>query len=173
MLSAVARGNRRCRAGKFLIRLWSRLESGQAEAVWRDRRADFRSRVVGPHFETICRLFAASAGADLFDGPVGEVGSGVVNDPASRSQIEIDVAVLAPPEPGRPRRVLSLGEVKWGAVMDGGHVGRLARARDLLSSTYDTAGCVLGCYSGAGFSDDLRSAKDPRVALVTLSDIYP
>lgn len=152
---------------------WFRLESGQAEPVWRDRRADFRSRVVGPHFETMCRLFAAEAGADLFDGPVGEVGSGVVNDPANRSQIEIDVAVLAPPEPGRPRRLLSLGEVKWGAVMDSGHVGRLARARDLLSSTYDTDGCVLGCYSGNGFSEDLRSAKDQRVALITLSDIYP
>jgi uncharacterized protein len=151
---------------------WSRLESMQAEAVWRDRRADFFSRVVGPHFETICRLFAAGAGADLFSGPVGEVGSGVVNDAANRSQIEIDVAVLAPAEPGRPRRLLSLGEVKWGAVMDGGHARRLARAADLLSSTYDTAGCVLGCYSGAGFTDDLRSAKDPRLALITLNDIY-
>lgn len=75
-------------------------------------------------------------------------------------------------EPGRPRRLLSLGEVKWGAVMDGGHARRLARARDLLSSTYDTAGCVLGCYSGAGFTDDLRSASDPRLALITLNDIY-
>lgn len=151
---------------------WSRLESMQAEAVWRDQRADFFSRIVGPHFETICRRFAAGAGADLFSGPVGEVGSGLVNDPANRSQIEIDVAVLAPGEPGRPRRLLSLGEVKWGETMHEGHARRLARARDLLSSTYDTAGCVLGCYSGAGFTDDLRSVKDPRLALITLDDIY-
>lgn len=151
---------------------WSRLESARAEEVWRDRRADFLSRVVGPHFETICRLFARDAGADLFSGPVGEVGSGIVNDPANRSQIEIDVAVLAPAEPGRPRRLLSLGEVKWGETMHGGHARRLARAADLLSSTYDTRGCVLGCYSGAGFADDLRSAKDARLALVTLNDIY-
>ena len=151
---------------------WFRLEAGEAQAVWRDRRADFASRIIGPHFETICRLFARSAGADLFGGPAGEVSSGVVNDPAARTQIEIDVAVLAPAEPGRPRRILSLGEVKWGAVMDTGHAKRLARAREILSSGFDTADCVLACYSAAGFTEDLKAAADPRLVLVTLEDIY-
>ena len=40
---------------------WFRLESGLAEAVWRDQRADFLSRVVGPHFETLCLNFALHA----------------------------------------------------------------------------------------------------------------
>ncbi len=151
---------------------WSRLESGQAEAVWRDQHTGFLSRVVGPHFETICRSFALTGGAELFAGPAGEVGSGVVNDPARKSQIEIDVAVLAPAEPGRPRRLLSLGEVKWGEAMGRRHVERLGRARDLLSSSFDTADCVLACYSAAGFADDLKSGKDPRLALVALQDIY-
>ncbi|HEX9034278.1 MAG TPA: ATP-binding protein [Streptosporangiaceae bacterium] len=151
---------------------WYRLESGQAEAVWQDRRTDFLSRVVGPHFETICRLFAQTAAADLLGGPAGEIGSGVVNDPVNRNQIEIDVAVLAPAEPGRPPRVLSLGEVKWGDVMGRRHADRLSRARDLLSSRFDTADCVLACYSAAGFTDELRSARDARLALVTLEDIY-
>jgi AAA+ ATPase superfamily predicted ATPase len=151
---------------------WFRLEAGQAEAVWRDRRADFSSRVVGPHFETICRLFARSASPDLFGGPAGEVGSGVVNDPATKTQIEIDVAVLAPAEPGQPRRILSLGEVKWGEVMNAGHARRLARARDLLSATFDTTGTVLACYSGAGFTDDLRAAKDSSLILIPLEDLY-
>ena len=153
---------------------WARLESGHAEAVWRDRQADFLSRVVGRHFEAICRQFAQDAELELFGGTVGEVGSGVVNDPASRTQIEIDVAVLAPPEPGRPRRLLSLGEAKWGEVMTQGHVARLARARDLLSASYDVADCVLACYSAAGFSADLRAATGARSApaLVTLADLY-
>ncbi len=46
------------------------------------------------------------------------------------------------------------------------------RARDLLSSSFDTADCVLACYSAAGFADDLKSGKDPRLALVALEDIY-
>jgi len=151
---------------------WYRLESGQAQAVWRDQRAGFLSTVVGPHFETLCRSFALRAGPELFGAPVGEVGSGVVNDPANKTQIEIDVAVLAPQEPGRPQRVLSLGEAKWGDAMGGYHVERLARARDLLSANYDTSDCVLACYSGAGFHDDLRTAKDPRLVLIALDDIY-
>lgn len=151
---------------------WARLESGQAEAVWRDRRTDFLSRVVGPHFESLCRSYALAASSELFGAPPGEVGSGVVTDPANRTQIEIDVVVLAPREPGRPPRLLSLGEVKWGKVMDRHHVERLARARDLLSDSFDTSGCVLACYSTAGFHDDLRQAADPRLALITLEDIY-
>jgi hypothetical protein len=151
---------------------WYRLETGQAEAVWRDLRADFLSRVVGPHFETLCRSFALRAGPDLFGAPPGEVGSGVVNDPTNRTQIEIDVVVLAPQEPGRPQRILSLGEVKWGQVMDRQHVERLARARDLLSASFDTSDCVLACYSAGGFHDELRASKDRRLALISLDDIY-
>ncbi len=57
----------------------------------------------------------------------------MVPDPANRTQIQIDVAVLAPAEHGRPRRVLSLGEVKWDRIMSPGHLERLRRARDLLA----------------------------------------
>jgi len=152
---------------------WFRLESGHAEAVWRDQRAGFLSRVVGPHFETLCRSYALRAGSALFGTPPGEIGSGVVNDSARRTQIQIDVAVLAPTEPGRRRRILSLGEAKWGETMGGHHLERLARARDLLSASYDTSDCVLACYSAAGFHDDLRAANSGhRLALVTLDDIY-
>lgn len=151
---------------------WSRLESGQAQEVWRDQRPDFLSRVVGAHFESVCRSFAVAAGTDLFSVPVGEVGSGVVNDHANRSQIEIDVVVLAPAEPGRPQRILSLGEAKWGQVMGLQHVERLRRARDLLSANFDVADCVLACYSAAGFHEDLRESQGPRLVLVALEDLY-
>jgi uncharacterized protein len=151
---------------------WFRLESGQADAVWQEQQPDFRSRVMGPHFETLCRLFAQSAGTELLGQPVGEVGSGIVNDPASRTQIEIDVAMLAPAEPGKPRRLLSLGEAKWGEVMTRRHAERLARARDILSASFNTEDCVLVCYSAAGFADNLRAACNSRLALVGLDDIY-
>lgn len=151
---------------------WYRLEAGQAEAAWRDQKADFFSRVVGPHFESLCRFFAQQAGSGLFGAPVGEVGSGIVNDPANRTQIEVDVAVLAPPEPGRSRRLISLGEVKWGQVMTAQHTTRLARARDLLADSFDVSDCTLACYSAAGFSADLRSATNSGLILVSLGDLY-
>lgn len=151
---------------------WSRLEAGGAEAVWREQRSAFSAQVVGPHFESICRSFAQVAGTDLFGAPVGEVGAGVVNDPASKSQIEIDVVAFAPAVPGQSRRIVSLGEVKWGETMGHRHVDRLARARDLLSASYDTSDCVLACYSGAGFTADLRADKKAPAVLLTLEDIY-
>ena len=95
-----------------------------------------------------------------------------MNDRQNRTQIQVDVAVFAPREPGRPQRILSLGEAKWGDVMGGHHVERLARARDLLSASYNTSDCVLACYSAAGFHDDLRAARGSRLVLITLDDIY-
>ena len=81
----------------------------------------------------------------------GEVAAGVVADPRGRGQIQVDVAVFAPDEPGRSRRVLSPGEAKWDKIMNPGHLERLRRARDLLAvNGYDTEQTRLTCYSGAG-----------------------
>ncbi|MFF0308070.1 ATP-binding protein [Streptosporangium sp. NPDC004379] len=148
----------------IMAREWSRLERGDAATVWRGSRARFLSQVVGPHIEMLCREYALSSDAEA-----GEVGSGVVPDPAGRTQIQIDVAVLAPADHGRPRRVLSLGEVKWDRVMGAEHVARLRRARDLLTAKgFDTRDTVLTCYSGAGFSTEASG----DVRLVTLDDLY-
>lgn len=71
--------------------------------------------------------------------------------------------------------MLSLGEAKWGDIMDIRHLERLRRARDLLSvKGYDTAATILACYGGAGFSDELKSlaATDPRVLLAGLDQLY-
>ncbi len=150
---------------------WFRLEGGFADRVWRDQRPDFLRRVIGPHFESLCRAFVPLADG-LVNGPIGEVGAGVVNDPEKRTQIQVDVAVLAPPESNGRRRLLSLGEVKWGEVMTPFHAERLARARDLLAANFDVTDCALACYSAAGFSGDMRARAGPELSLVSLADIY-
>ena len=159
----------------IMSRDWARLELGDGPTVWRGSQGRFLSQVVGPHFETLGRDYAIRANPDVFGGPPGEVGSGVVADPANRAQIEINVAVLAPAEHGHPRRVLSLGEAKWDRVMDLQHVNRLRRARELLAvKGFDTRGTRLHCYSGAGFSPELRSAQDADadIRLVDLDQLY-
>jgi hypothetical protein len=156
-----------------MSREWARLELGGGSAVWPGARARFLSQVTGPHFEAICRDYAIAADPSVFGGPPGEVGSGVVADAANRTQIQIDVAVLAPAEPGGPRKVLSLGEVKWDRVMDLRHVERLRRARDLLAvKGFDTRNTVLTCYSGAGFDHDLQAGQRPDIQLVGLDQLY-
>ena len=113
------------------------------------------------------------AGADVFGGPPAEVGSGTVPAPANRTQIEVDVVVMAPAEPGKPRRILALGEVKWDRVMETRHVDRLRRARDLLAVRgFDTRDTVLSCFSGGGFSDELRAARDRDERLIGLDQLY-
>jgi hypothetical protein len=121
----------------------------------------------------LCRAFAAGAPDELFGDLPGEIGSGVVADPARRSQIEIDVAVLGPAEPSHPRRVLSLGEAKWGQVMDQRHVERLQRAMDLLTAKgYDTSDTRLTCYSGVGFDLGSGVAGRSRVQTIAAADLY-
>ena len=111
----------------------------------------------------------------MFGTVPGEVAAGVVADPLRRGQIQVDVAVFAPDEPGRPRRVLSLGEATWDRVINSRHLERLRRARDLLAvKGYDTTGARLTCYSGAGFDAELadRAAGDPLIQLVGLEELY-
>ena len=147
---------------------WGLLESGRAENVWRTARPRFHAQVLGPHFEQLCRDYVMSVGFDRFGELASEVGSGVVPDPVRRSQIEVDVVVLAAPEPGKPRRVLSLGEAKWGEVIGRRQVD-LRRARDLLSGQgFDMSQTVLACYSGAGFEQDLAG----DVVTIGLDDLY-
>ncbi|MFI7642987.1 ATP-binding protein [Nonomuraea sp. NPDC049400] len=159
----------------IMRRRWPELEIHRAEAVWQSVRQTFLAQVVGPHFESLCRDFALDAGDSVFGEFPAEIGAGVVPDTATRSQIEVDVVALAAQEPGKPRRILSLGEVKWGEVMGRHHLERLARARELLGAKgYDTRDTVLACFGGSGFSDGLSATAgdDPRVALVGLERLY-
>lgn len=153
---------------------WGMLESGRSASVWQDAWQRFLSQVVGPRFEQLCRDYAAAAPPELFGALPGEVGSGVVTDSERREQIEIDVAVLAPSVPGEARRVLSLGEAKWGKVMGMRHVERLQRARQVLASRgWDTRDTVLACYSGAGFDPDLEGVpSQDGVLTIGLEALY-
>jgi hypothetical protein len=149
---------------------WAELEIYRAEQVWAATRPTFLAQVVGPHFEALCRAFTLDAGAELFADQPAEVGSGAVSDPANRTQLEIDVVAL-----DSARRILSLGEAKWGEAIGHHHLERLARARDLLKSRgYDTGDTVLTLYGGAGFTAELTAAAatDDRILLVDLDRLY-
>ncbi len=153
---------------------WTRLELGHGPRVWEESSQRFLSQVVGPHFEQLCRSYAMTEGATVFGEPPSEVGAGAVNDPAAKRQLQIDVAVLGAPDAGTPRRVVSLGEAKWGKVMGLKHLDRLRRARDLLGARgFAVEDAVLACYSAAGFDDDLRAeASQGGVALIDLDQLY-
>ena len=157
----------------IMRRRWAELERNRAPAVWEATRPSFLKQVAGPHFESVCRDFAAEADAELFGALPAEVGSATVNDPAARTQIEIDVAVLAAQDSDAPRRILSLGEAKWGETIGHGHLHRLERARDLLTAKgYDTRETALTCYSAAGFTSELQQDKRDHMLLIGPPQLY-
>ncbi|MGH3567233.1 MAG: ATP-binding protein [Pseudonocardia sp.] len=151
---------------------WTRLERpGQGATVWADARSRFESAILGPHFEHLCRDWTIrfANGADL-GGTAAFVGNAVINDPARRRTWEVDVVARS-----ADGRVLALGEAKWGQVMGIELLDRLRRIQQLLVA-HGRAGADqarLLCFSGSGFTDELRMAENEGQALcVGLDRLY-
>ncbi len=72
-------------------------------------------------------------------------------------------------------RVLALGEVKWGQVMDIGHLERLRPIRQLVvAQDRDGVGSARPvCFSATGFATELAAAeRDGQVGCIGLDRLY-
>ncbi|MFF0310214.1 ATP-binding protein [Streptosporangium sp. NPDC004379] len=152
---------------------WAQLEQvrpGRTERIWKASAPKFLSNVAGPVFERMCRVWASNMAADdTFGGFPARILSGVVYDQATRTGHEVDLAAFDP-EGG----LLAIGEIKWGDVVGLGHLNRLEKIASLLAARGQAPG-VLVMFSGAGFTDDLRTAAasgDGRIQLVDLRRLY-
>ncbi|MCC3655389.1 ATP-binding protein [Streptomyces sp. S07_1.15] len=145
-----------------------------AAQVWSRSRAVFLSKVVGPHFEGLCREWVEwHADPETFGGMPIQVSAGTVADPAARTSHEVDVVVHG--AVGQDHGILlSVGEVKWHKVMDLRHLERLRHILALLAARgVDTSHARPACYSGAGFTHELRAAAGRgEVVLVDLNRLY-
>jgi AAA+ ATPase superfamily predicted ATPase len=156
--------------------VWDQVERpGSGQRVWQASQLRYASRVLGPHFEQICRDWTLNhASPDLLGGLPAKVSSGTVHDPANQATHEVDVAVIGIGDQKNP--LLAIGEVKWNVVMNKGHADRLIRIRDLLrrSARYDDSATQLLLFSGAGFSEGLRTLADESadIHLVDARTLY-
>ena len=154
---------------------WSQLLRGTgAERIWERSQGRFAGSILGPHFERVCREWTLYNAGDRFGDWPAQVASGTVNDPANKTTCQVDVAVLGHTDGGRPP-LLAIGEAKWNDVMGLGHLERLLRIRELLAGNgkFDTSATRLACFSGAGFTADLRDrAVRGEVELIGLDDLY-
>jgi len=151
---------------------WGLLESGFCDNVWENNRQVFFAQVLGPHFEGMCRQFVTST-PGMFDDLPGEVGAGTVVDRTTHEQIQIDVAVLGPQRPDRRRRVLALGEAKWGKRLGQRQLDRLQRAREVLAARgYDAEGARLMLFSGKGFDEGLAASSAEQLMTVGPDGLY-
>jgi hypothetical protein len=146
----------------------------RATQVWERSQATFLSKVVGPHFERLCRDWVEwHAEPSTFGGMPIHVASGTVADPSARTRHEVDVVVHG--AVGQDQGILlSVGEAKWQKVMDLSHLERLRHILGLLSGKgVDTSHAKPACYSGVGFSPELRAAAERgEVVLVDLERLY-
>ena len=155
------------------------MEQGFSEQVWKASTPTFNSKILGPHFETLARIWTLQhAHAILPEGLPGPVGTTEIPDPAARTKHEVDVIALAFGErPQSPRaRIALLGEAKATPARRGmGDIQRLERIRDLLTEQgYDTNGVTLALFSLYGFhADVVELARERRdLLLVGLETLY-
>lgn len=155
---------------------WGDLERpGRAESVWVRAQPTFRSKIVGPHFEGLCRDWARwHAAPETHGGHPSRVASGTVHEPAARTGHEVDVAVFGRDDAER-EKLLAIGEAKWSETMGFSHLKRLDHIRGVLRGSHPDAGEIrLLCFSGAGFTAELRDAagRDRSIQLVDLHRLY-
>lgn len=157
----------------------STIEQGFAPEAWQASAPTFRSKILGPHFEHLCRTWTRRFAHTVLPGGLpGPVGTTEVADPAARTKHEVDVLGLALGErPQAPRaRIAVLGEAKATIARRGiTDVERLEHIRALLADQrYDTADTALVLFSLHGFHDDVQRAAAARsdLFLVDLPALY-
>lgn len=157
------------------------LEDRRAAEVWARAGDTFRSKIVGPHFESVCRRWVDRyAATETVGGPVGPARRARVNDPDRRGSFELDLASPAIDQQavgGRRSTVVQvLGEAKT-SRLDTADLTRLDRIAALLDrrdrvSVAPAARRLL--FSMEGFTPDLKAEARRRgdVELVDLDRLY-
>lgn len=142
-------------------------EERKAQSAWDGAQSSVRCQIYGPAFEELAREWTARhASEETLGGPIGEVGSTVVNDTTDKSQHEIDVIALAAGQRRQsPKPVIrAIGEAKDSdkprTLSD---LTRLERIKGLLLTKGAEAGSTkLILYGRSGFSPDLLEASEAR-----------
>lgn len=156
----------------------ARLEDRRAFEVWADVEATYRSQIVGPHFEALCRLWADRyASGETLGGPIMPSASLQVNDRRKGHSFELDVVALGrKAEPSSTRIIQVIGEATVHKV-DVGGLERLDQIAELLMARSGVAVSPTAkrlLFSLQGFTSELKDVARarPDVELVDLVRLY-
>ena len=158
------------------------LEERRFAQVWAACQDAFRSRVVGPHFEDLCRVWARryATAADV-GVEIGHVGRHLANDARLRETFELDVVVCAPgeseaPGPRAQRTFHAIGEAKLSrlSTADLDRLDRLAVLIEANGRARAASHVKRLLFSAAGFDPALGAAAASRsdVELIGLERLY-
>jgi hypothetical protein len=157
--------------------IWADLEhTRDASRLWQRSQRRFTSRVLGPHFEQLCRYWTRYLCDEPTVGGVPvRVAAGTVPDVARKESHQLDVVTFGLADVG-PSPILAIGEVRWNEVMSVTHLDRLRHIRGLLiaQDRPGAASARLLCFSGAGFTAELsgEAARAGDVVLIGPADLY-
>ncbi|MGH8989832.1 MAG: AAA family ATPase [Acidimicrobiales bacterium] len=142
-----------------------------AAQVWREVSDTVSSKIYGPHFEHLARLWCLEhASEKSLGGTASEVAPTVVACREHAGGHEVDAVVLES-EPGQRDRITAIGEAKWRTARAGiGQLERLEHVRTLLHA--ESAKLLL--FSRSGFTPSLTDGALARrdVELVDLPRLY-
>lgn len=153
----------------------ARLARHRGQEVWESLADTVRSKIYGPHFETIARAWCSDwASSGTLGGVPSMVAATEVACREHRSTHEVDV-VVREANPGVADRIVALGEAKWHSrPVDVAELRRLEHLRDLLGTAGTTVGTRLLLFSRKGFTADVEREASARgdVELVDLARLY-
>jgi hypothetical protein len=122
----------------------------------------------------MCRVWTQEfASGTSLGGEPDIVSHGVLNDPAGRSQRQLDIVVR-----DSRRGLVAIGEAKYGEVIGHAHLNKLREAVGLLRAQRHVEADVqpaLLLFSGAGFTDELSAeaaGSGGMVQLIGLERLY-
>jgi hypothetical protein len=154
-------------------------EERKAATAWKAAEHTVSAQILGPSFEQLAREWTARYAAEhTRGGPIGEVGSTVVNDSAGRAQHELDVMAL---DEGERRQagapvVRAIGEAKSSdRARTLSDLERLDRIKGLLVARGVPAdGAKLLLFGRSGFDANLTEVASgrPDVELVDLERVW-
>ena len=150
----------------------SRLNRHRAKEVWDEVQDTVRSKVYGPHFESICRSWCAEhAEPSALGGTASRVLPALVACPEHRTNHELDAVVLGT-RAGVADRIVALGEAKWRTERVGlTQLSLLEHIRSLVPAAEHSR---LLLFSRSGFTRALVShaAERDDLRLVGLEQLY-
>ncbi|MCY3968115.1 MAG: hypothetical protein OXF21_06090 [bacterium] len=156
----------------------AQLEDRQTLEVWANAEATYRSQIVGPHFEALCRLWVDRYASEVtLGGPAEPSASVQIHDRTQRQSFELDVVALQrDPKKGKTKTIQLIGEAKT-YKLDTNALERLDQLTGLLASR---SGVTLSpntkrlLFSAQGFTTKLINAAKTRteVELIDLHHLY-
>ena len=145
-------------------------EDRRGAEAWEDSQSNFKSLVLGPHFEQLAREYVRRAGQTLIGAPIVTVGTTVINDKDNRSTHELDIVAFGPGTGTHRRTIEAIGEAKL-RELDVGDLSRLERIRTMLTGA-EHARIVLVSASGFARGLVVDAANRIDVHLVDIEDVY-